>query len=358
VTDISTSSPPIPPPSQSSTTSSSTLPVTTSPPINSMPSLVEQSSRCKINIAPNANPSYHLRIGSDATDTMIVNGKMKTVTERNVEFYTDYSTHARKNVSNRIVGGTQVDIQKYPWQVSLHDVYGHQCGGSVISESWILTASHCTDASAHASDWTAWFGSGSQDDFKFERNNENVQTSEIHAMIKPYPKWDPDSYARDIMLFKLKKQIQFTDYVMPICIERFDHIAHETQLMVSGFGDTQNREEDSGESFQASPVLNHVDVLRVSQDVCQNWYGSDHMLQADQICAGHEEGLKDSCVGDSGGPLVKSTYDSSNAVYWYQVGIVSFGFECARPKEPGIYCSVGYHADWIHSAALHFDANF
>ena len=59
-------------------------------------------------------------------------------------------------------------------------------------------------------DWTAWFGSGSQDDFKFERNNENVQTSEIHAMIKPHPKWDPDSYARDIMLFKLKKQIQFT----------------------------------------------------------------------------------------------------------------------------------------------------
>lgn len=121
-----------------------------------------------------------------------------------------------------------------------------------------------------------------------------------------------------------------SDYVMPICIERFDHIAHGTQLMVSGFGDTENREEDSGESFQASPVLNHVDVLRVSQDVCQNWYGSDHTLQADQICAGHEEGLKDSCVGDSGGPLVKSTYDSSNAVYWYQVGIVSFGFECAR----------------------------
>ena len=102
-------------PKKSTTISSSTLPVTTSPPINSMPSLVEvevkiinfqehsvfrrltfwysfvkivwafseQSSRCKINIAPNANPSYHLRIGSDATDTMIVNGKLKTVTGEN-----------------------------------------------------------------------------------------------------------------------------------------------------------------------------------------------------------------------------------------------------------------------------------
>jgi secreted trypsin-like serine protease len=41
---------------------------------------------------------------------------------------------------------------------------------------------------------------------------------------------------------------------------------------------------------------------------------------SDQICAGFEEGKKDSCVGDSGGPLVLEESGK-----WFQVGIVRFG---------------------------------
>lgn len=40
----------------------------------------------------------------------------------------------------RIVGGYPINITKTPYQVYLRG-----CGGSIISEEWILTAAHCSE---------------------------------------------------------------------------------------------------------------------------------------------------------------------------------------------------------------------
>ena len=69
------------------------------------------------------------------------------------------------------------------------------------------------------------------------------------------------------------------------------------------------------------------------------------------MCAGHESGVRDSCVGDSGGPLVKNFVVDGDDAY-YQVGIVSFGFECGKPNEPGIYARVTEYTDWIHRLVI------
>ena len=55
----------------------------------------------------------------------------------------------------------------------------------------------------------------------------------------------------------------------------------------------------------------------------KNWYGTDHTLLDDQLCAGLEAGGKDSCVADSGGPLVSAKQISGDVV-WFQLGIGSF----------------------------------
>ena len=43
---------------------------------------------------------------------------------------------------NRIIGGKESDVNEYPWMVRLITTTTI-CGGSLISDSWILTAAHC-----------------------------------------------------------------------------------------------------------------------------------------------------------------------------------------------------------------------
>lgn len=44
-----------------------------------------------------------------------------------------------------IVGGEIVNIEDYPHQVSLQWMGGYFCGGSIITDRWILTAAHCVE---------------------------------------------------------------------------------------------------------------------------------------------------------------------------------------------------------------------
>lgn len=51
----------------------------------------------------------------------------------------------RTSLTNRIVGGEDVSIEDYGWQVSLqiYDPPQHFCGGTILTKDWILTAAHC-----------------------------------------------------------------------------------------------------------------------------------------------------------------------------------------------------------------------
>ncbi len=47
------------------------------------------------------------------------------------------------NVLTRIINGIEANPHSWPWIVSLQTYGGHNCGGSLINDRWVLSAAHC-----------------------------------------------------------------------------------------------------------------------------------------------------------------------------------------------------------------------
>ena len=88
--------------------------------------------------------------------------------------------------------------------------------------------------------------------------------------------------------------------------------------------------------------LMQVEIPVVAEDTCQQAYKGFKMDRR-VICAGLPEGGKDSCQGDSGGPLVTKAADGG----YRQIGVVSFGRQCAAKEAYGVYTRVSTFEPWL-----------
>merc|ERR1712046_96724 len=91
---------------------------------------------------------------------------------------------------------------------------------------------------------------------------------------------------------------------IPYSMEEYDE---GTICTVSGWGTTT-------EGGSLARVLQKVDVPVVSDEHCRDSYGQSDITDS-MICAGLDQGGKDSCQGDSGGPFMCGN-ELSGVVSW------------------------------------------
>lgn len=235
-----------------------------------------------------------------------------------------------------IIGGEEAQSGAWPWMVALvhadNAVADLFCGGSLIDETWVLTAAHCTytstDALLQPDAVDVVIG-------RHTLSDTDGQRLDVVRIIR-HPLYTGNNFDNDIALLELatpaaSAPISFIDAAML----QFETAARP--MMVTGWGT-----KDDGE---LSNVLRQVEVPLVARDDCRLSYGifNDEVTD-NMVCAGFKAGGKDSCQGDSGGPLM--TFDSDAAI-WRQVGIVSWGDGCAQPNFYGVYTRVSRYADWV-----------
>ncbi|KAK3925708.1 Trypsin-1 [Frankliniella fusca] len=203
----------------------------------------------------------------------------------------------------RIVGGTNADIKDFSHQVvvivicivtpstrlqlSLEVMFMHSCGASVISDTFALTAAHCIYGMPRTPPWFIRLRAGSTSGFL-------GIGGVMHAIdyVEPHSNFNKTTTDFDIGL--IKERALFTPW-----------------------------------------TLHSVDIPVVDRSACNHNYSAHGAKISERmICAGGTGDGKDSCQGDSGGPLISQDRQL--------IGVVSWGYGCARAGFPGIYTNVAH----------------
>ncbi|KAG7200888.1 hypothetical protein KM043_003251 [Ampulex compressa] len=245
-----------------------------------------------------------------------------------------------------IVGGVKAKPAEMPHMAVIgfgrsDDDVSWQCGGSIISDIYILTAAHCMESR----------DKGPARKVRVGMNNilnpeESMQERKVVDGIK-HPDYKVPIRYHDIALLKLDEPLMLNPRVRPACLEVQAQPPGKTAI-ASGFGKT------SYAARAGSDDLMKVQLNYISEDECRKSFGPDigdrHMPQGlieNMLCAGIMEGGKDTCQGDSGGPLQRVLAEPY--CMYSIVGITSFGRFCAFKNSPAVYSRVSSYLDWIES---------
>ncbi|XP_067670752.1 trypsin-1-like [Haliotis asinina] len=232
-----------------------------------------------------------------------------------------------------IVGGEEATANAYPWMTAMYYRGSFRCGGSLImgnnGRSYILTAAHCT-VNTNANQWEMRLG----------RHNLTAQETKERQHIGVdqvinNPSYSASTYNWDISLLRLAQNPNITPYVRPGCFPVGDITTGENSFVI-GWGALK-------EGGSSPDTLQVVNKPILSHQTCRNLLGANSYFDNNMLCAGVESGGFDACQGDSGGPLMAIRGGTVEIV-----GIVSWGYGCARPGLPGVYSNAVRSKDWVN----------
>ncbi|XP_071053511.1 trypsin-7 isoform X1 [Onthophagus taurus] len=261
---------------------------------------------------------------------------------RNDDFIFECGISANRILSKRIIGGKDAYFGQFPWQAHIK-ISAYQCGGVLVSSKYVATAAHCI-IKAKLYDIVVYLGElDTQDTGSVVElapaELHRVKTKIIHPKFQ-FRRTQPDRF--DVALLELVTEAGSSYHIAPICLPEGHLDLRNREGVVAGWGKTKPTAELMGTNILRSATVPILDIKE-----CISWHKTKHIkveLFDEMICAGHADGHHDACLGDSGGPLIVL-----EGGRWTLAGLISAGFGCGEPHQPGIYHSTSITADWIRS---------
>lgn len=238
--------------------------------------------------------------------------------------------------SNRIHNGYAATGNQFPHQVALNIPIGtinSVCGGSVLSNLWILTAAHCL----------------------FNRNQVTIRVgtvslnsgghSQTSFLFHNHPNFHTTTFNNDVSLVRVPAPLPLSAAIQVIRLPTRGQAAHHhflgVQATVSGWGEVV-----PGSGVQAN--LRWVNVRVISNDQCRASFSAASIVDHVVCTVGYANPSQGVCGSDSGGPL----YVMEGGIRT-QMGIVAFGAGnnaggCAG-GHPSAYMRPSHFLDWIAS---------
>ncbi|KAI9020420.1 trypsin-like cysteine/serine peptidase domain-containing protein [Hyaloraphidium curvatum] len=250
---------------------------------------------------------------------------------------------APANLTANIVGGETVTRGTFPF-VALITIYDQTyCTGSMIGRRLLLTAAHCTrtDNVYPLAEMRVYAG-------RYDKAvPPSVDRASVFAVVRMrrHPRFDPTTFANDLAIWELR---QLSGPPPGIAVLNLDDPTlpplDGSPVVVAGWGSTEAK------SVVMPNRLRAVTMPTVPLDRCRllmaDWEPVTPVLNRTSICAGPEDGGRDSCAGDSGGPLMSFVRGR-----WVQHATVSWGVGCATKGAFGVYQRLenGDSGHWIHA---------
>ncbi|CAM9154872.1 unnamed protein product [Lampetra planeri] len=211
-------------------------------------------------------------------------------------------------------------LSAWPWQVTVtRQTDQLQCLGSLLSNSWVVTAASCLLESPGNYSWNCTTASGEHLD--------------VTAILVD-PKFSAVTGAHDVAMLRLGWRATLGPSVQAVCLPS----RHEQSPLLGRSCQALGlRRSDGSVSARAA----EGNVRLVNESLCtQAWGNFTHRTK---MCAAKRQGWASSCqLGQGGGVFCLGTDRR-----WYLTGIDSRRADCANATQPAAYGRVWKSLAWI-----------
>ncbi|KAJ8976561.1 hypothetical protein NQ317_014214 [Molorchus minor] len=239
-----------------------------------------------------------------------------------------------------IVGGEPAEAGEFPFMAAVGFNSNEQkwrCGGTLISDRYVITAAHCTFSRDAGKPTVVRLG-----DLDLTTRSDGSEHKDYKITnIIVHPAYEYPKKYNDIALLRTETKIQFTRFIRPACLYTKNEIP-DVLATATGWGRTDYAAENSDR-------LRKVTLDIYDNNLCSKTYQKEKDLpngvSSNMLCAGEIKGGRDTCQGDSGGPLLITK--EGNRCKFYIIGVTSFGKSCGQENTPAVYTKISRYVDWI-----------